>query len=75
MKFRDTGAWYHIYIKYDSTLGTAADRLVIFVNGVEQTYDNVNEVGSNFGILMDSSVDFRVGIYRTNGGNIRYMDG
>ena len=75
MKFRDTSAWYHIYIKYDSTLGTAADRLVIFVNGVEQTYDNVNEVGSNFGILMDSSVDFRVGIYRTNGGAIRYMDG
>ena len=75
MMFRDPNAWYHIYIKYDSTESTASDRLVFYVNGVEQTYDNVNEVSSNFGILMDSSVDFRVGIYRTNGGAIRYMDG
>jgi len=75
MRFRDTNAWYHIYIKYDSTESTAGDRLIMVVNGVEQTYNNVNDVGNNFGILMDSSVDFRVGIYRTNGGAIRYWDG
>jgi hypothetical protein len=72
---RDVNGWYHIYIKYDSTESTASDRLRFYINGVEPSYTNVNEVGSNFGILMDSSVDFRVGIYRTNGGDIRYWDG
>ena len=75
MVFRDTNAWYHIYIKYDSTESTASDRLIIVVNGEAQTYNNVNEVSSNFGILMDSNVDWRLGIYRTNGGAIRYFDG
>ena len=36
-KFRDSSAWYHIVVAYDSTDGTAADRCKIYVNGVQET--------------------------------------
>ncbi len=35
--FRDTHAWYHIVVAFDSTQGTAADRTKLYVNGVQQT--------------------------------------
>jgi len=35
--FRDVGAWYHIVLAVDSTQGTAADRVNIYVNGTEVT--------------------------------------
>ena len=34
---RDTSAWYHIVAAFDSTQSTAADRLKLYVNGVEQS--------------------------------------
>ena len=34
--FRDPAAWYHIVSVYDSNNATAADRLIIYVNGVRQ---------------------------------------
>jgi hypothetical protein len=35
--FRDTSAWYHIVVSIDTTKATAADRIIIYVNGVLQT--------------------------------------
>ena len=35
--FRDTNAWYHIVIVVDTTLGTADDRIKMFINGVQET--------------------------------------
>ena len=35
--FRDVGAYYHIHIEFNSTLGTEADRLKIYINGVQET--------------------------------------
>jgi len=35
--FRDTAAWYHLVIVFDSTNSTAGDRLRIYVNGVRET--------------------------------------
>ena len=35
--FRDYGAWYHAVVAYDSTQSTAADRVKIYINGVQQT--------------------------------------
>ena len=32
-KFRDFGAWYNIVVAFDTTQGTAADRLKLYVNG------------------------------------------
>ena len=36
-KFRDTNAWYHICVRVDTTQGTAADRVRIYVNGTQET--------------------------------------
>ena len=47
--FRDTSAWYHIVIAVDTTQATEADRLKIYVNGVQETsfstanYPSLNE--------------------------------
>ena len=36
-KLRDTAAWYHVVIACDSTQSTEADRLKVWLNGVEAT--------------------------------------
>ena len=36
-KFRDPAAWYHIVVAMDTTQAVAADRLKIYVNGVQET--------------------------------------
>jgi hypothetical protein len=35
--YRDVSAWYHFFIKHDSTQSTEADRLELYVNGVKVT--------------------------------------
>jgi hypothetical protein len=35
--FRDVSAWYHIVISVDTTQATAANRIILYVNGVQQT--------------------------------------
>ena len=35
--FRDFSAWYHIVIAFDTTQGTANDRIKLYVNGVQET--------------------------------------
>lgn len=36
-QFRDPSAWYHVVMAFDSTNGTADDRIKLWVNGVQQT--------------------------------------
>ena len=35
--FRDTSAWYHIVVAWDTSQSTASDRVKIYVNGVQET--------------------------------------
>jgi len=49
--YRDPSGWYHVVIRYDSTQGTAADRIRIYKNGTLQnstftttTYPSQNHV-------------------------------
>ena len=35
--FRDYAAWYHIVVAIDTTQGTAANRIKIYVNGIQET--------------------------------------
>ena len=41
---RDCNGWYHLVVTFDSAQGTAADRLKLYVNGVQQSSfaDNTN---------------------------------
>jgi len=35
--FKDTNAWYHLVVAYDSEQATASNRIKIYVNGVQET--------------------------------------
>lgn len=35
--FRDAGSWYHVVVSFDAANGTAANRLRLFINGVEES--------------------------------------
>ena len=59
-KFRDISAWYNIVLIYDSDNSTAANRTLVYVNGVKHTlaavagdgdasYFNVDGINHNFG--------------------------
>jgi hypothetical protein len=43
--FRDVAAWYHIFIKYDTTDSTPADRIQIWMNGKRVTALNTGDTG------------------------------
>ena len=50
--FRDCSAWYHIVVRVDTTQGTAANRLRIYVNGVEET-----SMGTSADVTQDADTD------------------
>ena len=61
---RDTTAWYHIVLAMDSTQSTAANRVKIYINGVQETswsnedYGNQNAV---LGMFSSANVTFILG--------------
>ena len=69
MLFRDVGAWYHIVCRFDSSQGTASDRMRIYVNGTQITsfgtavYPDQNRDGW-FG---DSDADHIIGGWSVEG--------
>ena len=47
-KFRDVAAWYHLVVAKDTTQGTAANRLKLWVNGVAQTFTGTSYPSEDF---------------------------
>jgi len=45
--FRDPGAWMHLVFAADTTQATQADRMKIYINGVQESYDTSNLPGQN----------------------------
>ncbi len=45
--FRDPSAWYHIVVSVDTTQATAANRVVLYVNGVAQVLSTANYPAQN----------------------------
>jgi len=76
--FRDPSAWYNFHITFDRANGTAAQRLRLYVNGVEETSFATDERSS---IASDSSSGWNVSgltaaINRRSGAvNSRYHNG
>jgi len=69
--FRDTSAWMHILASVDTTLGTADDRVKLYINGVQET---------SFSTRVNPSInaDFPMGGTHTlgaYGGGSNYFDG
>ena len=55
--FRDTSAWYHLVLQVDTTQGTAANRVKIYVNGVEETsFSTNNNPSQNYDLAINNTV-------------------
>jgi len=77
-KFRDPNAWYHIVVAVDTSLGTASDRVKLYVNGTQETsFGTSNYSGQNNGWIMTSSGSkFYIGVAENTGGAyFGYMNG
>ena len=77
--FRDGSAWYHIIVTLDSTQGTAADRVKIWINGVRvtsfsnSTYANMSQ-NAEFSIG-EASSNYQFGYWFAGGANNRGFSG
>ena len=73
--FRDPSAWYHIVVAIDTTQGTAADRIKVYVNGVQETsFATSTYPSEDFNIQMNvASKVVSIGAYQYSGSN--YFDG
>ena len=71
--FRDISAWYHIVIAYDSSQGTASNRIKVYVNGVQETaFDTGTYPSSNVDFRFNkNSITQQIGSYE----NTAYMEG
>ena len=76
--FRDTTAWYHICCVWDSTQGTEANRMKLYINGVQEAAANLStntypSQNSTFGGFASTSLKIDVGYYRASPGE--YING
>ena len=70
-KFRDTAAWYHFVIKVDTTDGTAANRIKLYINGVEETSfstDNRSSISQNHDFPVNNTEIHNIGSAPVEGG-------
>ena len=74
-KFRDPSAWMHILIAYDSSDGTAGDRMKMYINGVRETsFSGTDNPSSNENSrLNESGLTLYIGRYK--GSAIQHFDG
>jgi len=84
--FRDPSAWYHIVVALDSTAGTDATRIKLYVNGVQETsfstgptvasngegLTNSNNVAHNIGSWTPASSSLNLKAYLAE---IHFIDG
>jgi hypothetical protein len=69
--FRDPSAWYHVVFAIDSTQGTAADRVKIYINGINQATSTT--INQNIDFAVNNTVAHNVG--RRASGSDNYFDG
>ena len=75
-KFRDTNAFYHVVLKWDTTNSTASDRMKMWINGVEETSFSTDTNPSLNAISAFNKASQPINIGRTSygsGGN--YFEG
>lgn len=78
--FRDPSAWYHIVFVVDTAQATAADRLKMYVNGVQVSLTvtaTYSAVPQNFDCSVNvSGASHNIGALRSSGGSLTaYFDG
>ena len=60
--FRDTNAWYHIVIAWDTTQSTSSNRVKIYVNGIQETSFNTATYPAQNAVLECNTSGRRFGV-------------
>ena len=64
--FRDTSAWYHMVFAIDTTQATAADRVKIYINGIQETvFTTTNYPALNDNLDIMAAKEQRISGYGT----------
>jgi len=58
---RDPSAWYHVVFALDTTQATAANRVKIYINGVQQDTTGSTFPSQNFNTAMNNNVAHSIG--------------
>jgi hypothetical protein len=62
--FRDCSAWYHLTLAFDSTQATAANRIKLYVNGIQVTSFTVSsDTTLNLDSGINKAIEQRIGSY------------
>ena len=72
---RDLSAWYHIVLAMDSTQSTAANRVKIYINGVQETSWSTEDYGNQnavLGMFSNSHVTWILGAAGSNNGQYTF---
>ena len=71
--FRDSSAWYHIIVVFDSTQATAANRLKMYVNGVQITaFGTATYLAQNTASRINTAIAHQISRYISAA---QYFDG
>jgi len=74
--FRDPSAWYHLVVAVDTTQGTAANRIKLYVNGNQVTaFATATYPTQNLNPFFNSAVGHNVGANIYSGTREQYFDG
>jgi hypothetical protein len=69
---RDPSAWYHIVLAIDTTQATAANRVKLYVNGVEQSFATTSYPSQNATGYINSTATHNIGAHLSSG---EYLSG
>ena len=74
-KFLDTSAWYHVVFSVDTTQSTATNRIKLYINGSQYTWDgsNTTQPNQNQNLYFNVGGNYNTYIGRRAGGD--YYDG
>jgi hypothetical protein len=75
--FRDPSSWYHVVVAIDTTQATAANRALVYVNGVQVTsFSTATYPSQNTDLFMNvASQPLGIGVRPNPSGNVYYYDG
>ena len=60
-KMRDPAAWYHIVLRIDTTQSTQSDRMRLYINGVEDVWNNYNGLQQDYQYEVNETSEHRLG--------------
>lgn len=59
--YRDTSSWYHIVWAVDTTQSTSSDRIKVYVNGEQITFESGTYPAQNYDTTINSTYSHRIG--------------